>query len=327
MAIGLNGGNLQLNTNGRVVQATGTIDSGNAYKIYTMGTPEWTALVTKIKSQYSDDVWWQMVSDYYNSLSRERRSQQRSNIEAYFVANHWDFAKVLAQDGTNGTTNVGDKYLATITTSLENSLVSQGKENPLFVGGQGSGNSTRPANATYTDGYYWVTGPEGTRVSVDSATGRPVQGTKFADNTGKQLENFYANWNSSASGLNNGSQEQEPNNSGPYVTVGYGSASKWDDVKESASTTRGFVQETNLAHSGLVINSSGGNVDLKGNVGHSVALTDFTIKNAGNVNIGGGTSASGSTFSGIVNVDSSLQLLSRLLIAPSQCLQGLEQCA
>lgn len=308
VAIGLNGGNLQLNTNGGVVQATGTIDSGNAYKIYTMGTPEWTSLVTKIKSQYSDDVWWQMVSDYYNSLSRERRSQQRSNIEAYFVANHWDFAKVLAQDGTNGTTNVGDKYLATITTSLENSLVSQGKENPLFVGGQGSGNSTRPANATYTDGYYWVTGPEGTRSSVDSATGETVQGTKFADNTGKQLENFYANWNSSASGLNNGSQEQEPNNSGPYVTVGYGSASKWDDVKESASTTRGFVQETNLAHSGLVINSSGGNVDLKGNVGHSVALTDFTIENAGNVNIGGGTSASGSTFSGIVNVDNNVDI-------------------
>lgn len=109
-------------------------------------------------------------------------------------------------------------------------------------------------------------------------------------------------------GLNNGSQEQEPNNSGPYVTVGYGSASKWDDVKESASTTRGFVQETNLAHSGLVINSSGGNVDLKGNVGHSVALTDFTIENAGNVNIGGGTSASGSTFSGVVNVDNNVDI-------------------
>ena len=28
-----------------------------------------------------------------------------------------------------------------------------------------------------------------------------------------------------------------------------------------------------------------------------------------------------------INIDSSLQLLSRLLIAPSQCLQSLEQCA
>lgn len=81
----------------------------------------------KIKSQYSNRAWQQMVSAYYYSLSPERRSQQINNIDAYFVANHWDFAKVLAQDGTNGTTNVGDKYLATITTSLENSLVSQGK--------------------------------------------------------------------------------------------------------------------------------------------------------------------------------------------------------
>lgn len=76
VAIGLNGSNLQLNTNGGAVQATGTIDSGNAYKIYTMGTSEWTALVTKIKSQYPNRAWKQMVSDYYNSLSPERRSQQ-----------------------------------------------------------------------------------------------------------------------------------------------------------------------------------------------------------------------------------------------------------
>ena len=50
VAIGLNGGNLQLNTNSGAVQVTGTIDSGNAYKIYSIG----------------GDGWDDMVEAYYN---------------------------------------------------------------------------------------------------------------------------------------------------------------------------------------------------------------------------------------------------------------------
>ena len=169
----------------------------------------------------------------------------------------------------------------------------------MFVGGRGSGNKNDPVDSTYRDGYYWVTGPEGL---ANGGTG-----TKFAENSGKALENYYANWNSSKSSLT-GNTEMEPNNSGPYVSVGFGTASKWDDVSQAAGTTKGFVQEENLAHSGLVINSNGGNVDLRGNVGHSVALKNLTIENAGNVNIGGGTSASGSTFSGIVNVDNNVDI-------------------
>ena len=169
----------------------------------------------------------------------------------------------------------------------------------MFVGGRGSGNKNDPVDSTYRDGYYWVTGPEGL---ANGGTG-----TKFAENSGKALENYYANWNSSKSSLT-GNTEMEPNNSGPFVSVGFGTASKWDDVSQAAGTTKGFVQEENLAHSGLVINSNGGNVDLRGNVGHSVALKNLTIENAGNVNIGGGTSASGSTFSGIVNVDNNVDI-------------------
>lgn len=213
------------------------------------------------------------------------------------LANDWTAAKTLAASGTGA--NTGDTYLATITTALENSLVSQGKENPLFVGGRGSGDKNYPIDSTYRDGYYWVTGPEGL---ANGGTG-----TKFAENSGKALENYYANWNSSKSSLT-GNTEMEPNNSGPYVSVGFGTASKWDDVSQRAGTTKGFVQEENLAHSGLVINSNGGNVDLRGNVGHSVALKNLTIENAGNVNIGGGTSASGSTFSGVVNVDNNVDI-------------------
>ena len=41
----------------------------------------------------------------------------------------------------------------------------------------------------------------------------------------------------------------------------------------------------------------------------------------------GGVSAAGGVDVRLISIDSSLQLLSRLLIVPSQCLQGFEQCA
>lgn len=305
VAIGLNGGNLQLNTNGGAVQVTGTIDSGNAYKIYSIGGDGWDDMVEayynlSTTTKYTDGKWtwngWNYQWVTRNLAYSELNSEQKEALSKS-LANNWTAAKTLAASGTGA--NTGDTYLATITTALENSLVSQGKENPLFVGGRGSGNKNDPVDSTYRDGYYWVTGPEGL---ANGGTG-----TKFAENSGKALENYYANWNSSKSSLT-GNTEMEPNNSGPYVSVGFGTASKWDDVSQAAGTTKGFVQEENLAHSGLVINSNGGNVDLRGNVGHSVALKNLTIENAGNVNIGGGTSASGSTFSGIVNVDNNVDI-------------------
>lgn len=63
-----------------------------------------------------------------------------------------------------------------------------------------------------------------------------------------------------------------------------------------------------MAHSGLVINSNGGSVDLKGNVGHSVALSNLDITNAGAVNIGGGKNQSKATLSGIVHVDNNVDI-------------------
>lgn len=224
-------------------------------------------------------------------------------LSRYYVANNWDFAKALAQGDTAGGAGEGDTYLATITTSLENSLVSQGKENPLFVGGKGSGNPTTAnptaADKDHTDGYYWVTGPEG--LANDG------KGTKFASNDGTPEDNSYEKWNGSASSITQHT-EQEPNNSGPYVSVGFGLASYWDDVSQKAGTTRGFVQETNLVHSGLVINSEGGKVDLQGNVGYSGTLSNLDITHADSVNIGGGKNQSRATLTGIVNTDHDVRI-------------------
>ena len=142
------------------------------------------------------------LKGYYKALSNEEKIAQsgakalngnavsysdlsdaaKEMLSRYYVANNWDFAKALAQGDTAGGAGEGDTYLATITTSLENSLVSQGKENPLFVGGKGSGNPTTAnptaADKDHTDGYYWVTGPEG--LANDG------KGTKFASNDARR---------------------------------------------------------------------------------------------------------------------------------------------
>lgn len=260
VAIGLNGGNLTLDTNGGAVNVTGSIDSGNAYTIYSMDdTATWDKVVSRAK-ELTSSTWDSDLKTYYNKLSDDRKlsftdrtafpdsgwvqtggkwsyidgtsysnltAEQKKVLARYYVANTWEVAQKLAADGSKGDgSKYNDTYLATITTALENSLVSQGKENPLFIGAKGSGvlvpgdenGRDKPADPTHTDGYYWVTGPEG--LANDGT------GTKFAENDGSATNNSFVKWNSSKSTTST-TIEQEPNNSGPYITVGYGTASNW----------------------------------------------------------------------------------------------------
>lgn len=231
----------------------------------------------------------------YDELS----ASQKSNLSDYLARQSitWAGAKAMAQGATKGTNNTGDTYLATITTALENSLASPPEEYQLIVGGRGSGDATRlnpnPADPDHPDGYYWVTGPEG--------MANNGKGTKFAKNDGSAVDNYYVKWNYSYS-QDTKQTEKEPNNSGPIVSIGFGTESKWDDVLETAGTIRGFVQEKNLKHSGLVINAGDSKVDIAGNIGNSVALKNVEI-NAGDVAIG-----SGSHYTGIVHTDEGVSI-------------------
>ena len=234
------------------------------------------------------------TAEEYNRLSATNKSDM-----SHRIANSWEAAKWLAQNGTGGGSAVNDTYLATITSSLENSLAAPTGEIPLFVGGKGSGSSVSPIDSEHRDGYYWVTGPEG-----EAPGGK---GTKFADNSGTPLQNYYAKWHTGDSETSH-STTTEPNNSGPYVTVGYGVTSNWDDVATSAGTTKGFVQEKNLAHSGLEVQAGSGRVDLKGNAGLSVGLKNLTINTTGNVTVGGGKSAAGTTYTGQIRTDEGVSI-------------------
>ena len=228
----------------------------------------------------------------YDTIKNDATKMEtlKSDISA-LIAHNWFASEKLAQSGTGA--NPGDSYLATITTALENSLSTPNSQKTLWVGGMGSGvrNKTNdkntnpysqyPADPSHQDGFYWVTGPEGL-VTNENGT----KGTKFWDtsksywnkdlkksNYGEQVYG-YTKWSSWSGG-------GQPDNSAPFLTVGYGNNNAWDDAAIDGGTTVGFVQETNLYNSSLDIKTAGGKVTLQGDIGKSVGLDTVKI-DAGN---------------------------------------------
>lgn len=212
----------------------------------------------------------------------------KSDISA-LIAHNWFASKSLANPRDKSGANPGDSYLATITTALENSLSTPNSQKTLWVGGMGSGvrnktNDTKtnpysqyPADPTHQDGFYWVTGPEGLVTNEDGTTG-----TKFWDtsksywnkdpkksNYGEQVYG-YTKWSSWSGG-------GQPDNSAPFLTVGYGNNNAWDDAAIDGGTTVGFVQETNLYNSSMNVKTAGGKVTLQGDIGKSVGLDTVKI--------------------------------------------------
>ena len=244
------------------------------------------------------------VVTYEQIKNDSTKMQNLWNDISALLAHNWYASEALAQSGTGA--NPGDSYLATITTALENSLSTPNSQKTLWVGGMGSGvrNKTNdnirifthtPADPTHPDGFYWVTGPEGlvtnalTYTKSDGTT-VPVQGTKFWDtsssdwnknNYGSQVYG-YTKWSSWSGG-------SQPDNSAPFLTVGYGNNNAWDDASVGGESTVGFVQETNLYNSSLNIKTDGGKVTLQGDLGKSVGLD--TVK----IDAGSGSVTTGNT--------------------------------
>ena len=221
---------------------------------------------------------------------------------SHLLATNWFASKELAQGNTKGGSAAGDSYLATITTILENSLTTPNGQQILWAGGRGSGvlnkkgsnSSTNdklypysfygmPDDPTYQDGMYWVTGPEG-----EANNGK---GTQFYSNAGSnwQSGNYgkavygYVNWDTYKDGNKTRSQ---PDNSAPFLTVGYGTTGKWDDAAMGGDTTVGFIKEKNLANSSLNIKAGSGAVSLEGDIGKGKALDTVNIESTGAVTIG-----------------------------------------
>ncbi|MFV0616945.1 filamentous hemagglutinin N-terminal domain-containing protein [Megasphaera sp. WILCCON 0056] len=278
-------------------------------------------------------------STAYTNLTNDIKQLIASN---WFVSE--DLAKYDPQTKTynNGKSAVGDSYLATITTVLENSLTTPNGQQYLWVGGRGSGvlhktGSTNndklypysywgmPDDPTYQDGMYWVTGPEGeanngkgtqfysnagsdwSTVSLDS------DGKTYTYNKGSNVYGF-VNWDTwsekvkATDGNRVDVTRSQPDNSSPFLTVGYGTHGKWDDGAMGGATTVGFVKETNLANSSLNIKAGSGEVKLQGDIGKAKALDTVNIESTGAVTVGTDNNNVTDYYHGTVYVDHGLYI-------------------
>ncbi|WP_296961283.1 filamentous hemagglutinin N-terminal domain-containing protein [uncultured Dialister sp.] len=252
---------------------------------------------------------------------------------------NWFVAKNLAQGGTKGGSTVGDTYLATLTTILENSLSAPESSTALFVGARGSGVLNKkgstiedrelpysyyglPDDPLYSNGMYWVTGPEG--------KANDGKGTQFYSNVGSDWSKTYkdskgnttynsgtdvygfVNWSTWPAG---GVTRTQPDNSGPFLTVGYGANSQWDDSSMAggyggaeSAWAKGFVQEKNLVNSSLNIKAGNGEVKLQGDIGKAKALDTVNIESTGAVTIGTDNNNVTNYYHGTVYVDHGLYI-------------------
>ncbi len=259
------------------------------------------------------------------------------------IASNWFVSETLAKYDpktktyNNGKSAVGDSYLATITTVLENSLTTPNGQQILWAGGRGSGvlkktGSTNndklypysywgmPDDPTYQDGMYWVTGPEG------EANGG--KGTQFYSNAGSdwgtvslgsdgktytynQGNNVYGyvNWDTWTDKATATDKKRvdvtrfQPDNSSPFLSVGYGTTGKWDDAAMGGATTVGFIKETNLANSSLNIKAGSGTVNLEGDLGKAKALDTVNIESTGAVTLGNPNNTATTYHNGTVYAD------------------------
>lgn len=301
-------------------------DSFIVDKASTISVDEYLAYVNKsapevFKTKYGN-------ASKYADLSDTQKATLKSDISA-LIAHNWFLSEQIAENGTQGGAKVGDSYLATITTRLENSLSTPNGLHTLWVGGRGSGVRGRdysvdkknpatwgPADPTLMDGFYWVTGPEGAASTYTDSERNPLKydaGTKFWDTAssdwkagtnGKKVYGLDPTWSTYTSG---GKTITQPDNNGPFLTVGYGSDNQWDDANFGGETTWGFVQETNLANSSLKINTGKGAVNLKGDIGKGQALDTLNIE-GGTVQIGDKTNTVTDYHNGTVYVDHGLKI-------------------
>jgi filamentous hemagglutinin family protein len=187
----------------------------------------------------------------------------------------WTAAKLAAASGTGA--NVGDTYLATITSRLENAVAGSaagyvaswlGAERVVGIG---------------TDAVWrWVTGPEGLEnngqgLEFFTQNGTETGNDNGTDKGGTAIGNSYVNWNPAT---------PEPNNSGgmnlsaaglsEYVMQFVGTAGQWNDLAPTNALT-GYVKETNLPPSALNISAGTGVVTFSQALGSNKPLASINI--------------------------------------------------
>jgi filamentous hemagglutinin family protein len=210
----------------------------------------------------------------------------------------WDSALSAAKSGTGASTN--DTYLATVTSRLENAIVSQ-KANfqPAWLGG-------RRVTGLGTDAYWrWVSGPEGLQ---DSGKGL-IFSQQNVSGGASSYNGFFNIWAPNEPNNWNGSGPGAMNQEGESALQIADANGRWNDLPKSGFNLNYYIKETNLAPSPLTINAGSGTVTFDKQVGNQKALGNLSIT-GGSVSVAGSVVTEGTqTYNANVLVGASDLLL------------------
>ncbi|WP_171047140.1 T9SS type A sorting domain-containing protein [Mesohalobacter halotolerans] len=198
----------------------------------------------------------------------------------------WTSARVDAKNGTGGGSTLNDSYLVTITSRLENSIAGlTANYQSAWIGAYRDRNTNIGSNDTF---WYWADGPEANQHFYTQSNGSTVAG-------------YYSNF---MSGEPNGT-----GTSGESFGQFFGAEGFWNDLKDTGGsgefTIKGYVSESNLAPSPVVINAGSGDVYFGGGVGTAKELASLNVTSSATTVIGNGLVTTGAqTFSSSLTVNS-----------------------
>ncbi|MBX3668250.1 MAG: filamentous hemagglutinin N-terminal domain-containing protein, partial [Rhodocyclaceae bacterium] len=184
------------------------------------------------------------------------------------TSHDWDWARTDAKNGTAGGSAVGDSYLVTVTSRLENAIAGQAAG---YKGAWIGAYRADPNSYAWT----WANGPE---AGVQFFT-------QVAGGGGTASSGYYANF---GSGEPNGGLSTTRS---AVETVGqfFGTQGYWNDLSHTVTfsssqasqySVLGYVRETNLAASPVTINAGSGSVLVDGAVGGGKALASLAVTSA-----------------------------------------------
>ncbi len=215
----------------------------------------------------------------------------------------WSTSLTTAKTGTGA--NVGDAYLATITSRLENSIAAYtANYNPSWLGARrviGIG-----TNAVWR----WVTGPEGLQNSGQGLEFFTQNGSNSSNGSGgTAIGGAYYNWNAGEPNNSGGSNLSSESESALQFV---GNLGLWNDLPKTGNVVSGYVTETNLANSPVTVNAGSGTVTFSGAVGGNKELNSLTVTGS-SIAINGGavTTAGLQTYNDPVTVGSASTTLTQ----------------
>ncbi|WP_037351985.1 filamentous hemagglutinin N-terminal domain-containing protein [Selenomonas sp. FC4001] len=238
------------------------------------------------------------LDDLYTTVL-SLKGWDKTPVNRESILNRWELSKEAAKEGTAGGANVGDKYLATITTALEEWIVGSRLENvsdkQFFVGGH-----TVKVDSPKDRVFRWETGPEG-------ENGETSFYTTTDKGKGYVSLDMYQDWLHNDKKNNNDPNNDSASPTGdgqPCLALRWrDNDSFWSDVDNQQSNVKGFIQETNTQPSSFKVNSGSAKVTIGGNIGKSARLHELDITTSGKITIGGGINYAAKNNAGTGNQD------------------------